>query len=87
LYPSNAFVGFEIWQVKSGTIFDNIIVTDDSAEAAKFAELTEKTKEGEKKSFDKQEEERKAKEEEERKAQEAAKGEEDSEDKKEKDEL
>jgi len=87
LYPSNAFVGFEIWQVKAGTIFDNILITDDVAEATKFAELTEKTREEEKKSFDKQEEERKAKEDEERKVHEAAKGEEDSEDKKEKDEL
>jgi calreticulin len=72
LYESNKYVGFDIWQVKAGTIFDNIIVTDDIAEARKFAELTNKTKEGEKKMFDKQEEERKAKEEEERKAREAA---------------
>lgn len=28
-YDSHAFVGFEIWQVKAGTIFDNILVTDD----------------------------------------------------------
>merc|ERR1711935_249013 len=26
-------VGFELWQVKAGTIFDDIIVTDDIAEA------------------------------------------------------
>lgn len=72
LYESNKFVGFEIWQVKAGTIFDNILITDDLAEARSFAELTTKTREGEKKMFDKQEEERKAKEEEERKAREAA---------------
>jgi len=71
LYPSNAFVGIEIWQVKAGTIFDNILVTDDVAEAEKFAEKTTKTRDAEKKMFDKQEEERKAKEEEERKAHEA----------------
>lgn len=88
LYPSNAFVGFEIWQVKAGTIFDNILITDDVSEAAKFAELSEKTREGEKKAFDKQEEEKKAKEEEERKEAEASKAEEeDSDEKKEKDEL
>merc|ERR1712048_438357 len=29
-------VGFEIWQVKAGTIFDNIMVTDDVAEAEAF---------------------------------------------------
>jgi calreticulin len=88
LYPSNAFVGFEIWQVKAGTIFDNILITDDVSEAAKFAELSEKTREGEKKAFDKQEEDKKAKEEEERKEAEASKAEEeDSDEKKEKDEL
>merc|ERR1712085_178232 len=32
------FVGFDLWQVKGGTIFDNIIITDDVAEADKFAE-------------------------------------------------
>merc|ERR1711992_101283 len=31
------FVGFDLWQVKGGTIFDNIIITDDVAEADKFA--------------------------------------------------
>jgi len=66
LYEHNKFVGFEIWQVKAGTIFDNILVTDDVEEAKKFAELTKTTRDGEKKMFDKQEEERKAKEEEER---------------------
>jgi len=67
LFSDNKFVGFEIWQVKAGTIFDNIIVTDDVAEAEKLAELTKKTQEGEKKMHDKEEEERKAKEEEEKK--------------------
>jgi calreticulin len=72
LYESNKFVGFELWQVKAGTIFDNILVTDDAAEATKWAAKTATTREEEKKMFDKQEEERKAKEEEERKAREAA---------------
>merc|ERR1712013_38386 len=31
------FIGFDLWQVKGGTIFDNIIITDDKAEAAEFA--------------------------------------------------
>jgi len=61
-FDDNKFVGFEIWQVKAGTIFDNIIVTDDQAEADKFAELTKATQEGEKKMFDKEEEEKRAKE-------------------------
>merc|ERR1712038_1922792 len=48
-------VGFELWQVKSGTIFDDIIVTDSLEEAQKFAEETFfKKKDGEKKMFDDQ---------------------------------
>jgi calreticulin len=31
-------VGFDLWQVKSGTIFDNLLITDDPAEASKVAE-------------------------------------------------
>merc|ERR1711915_142223 len=30
------FVGFDLWQVKGGTIFDNVIITDDKAEADSF---------------------------------------------------
>jgi calreticulin len=33
-------VGFELWQVKSGTIFDDIIVTDSLDEAKKYAQET-----------------------------------------------
>lgn len=32
-----AYVGMEVWQVKAGTIFDNILVTDDKALAAERA--------------------------------------------------
>merc|ERR1712157_226838 len=32
------FLGFDLWQVKGGTIFDNIIITDDAAEADAFAQ-------------------------------------------------
>merc|ERR1712039_785168 len=32
------FIGFDLWQVKGGTIFDNVIITDDVAEADAFAE-------------------------------------------------
>ncbi|XP_057298779.1 calreticulin-like [Hydractinia symbiolongicarpus] len=65
-YPDNAFVGFELWQVKSGTIFDNIIVTDDVAEAEAFAKETfEKTKEEEKAMKEKLDEEERKKQEEE----------------------
>merc|ERR1739849_3945 len=31
------FIGFDLWQVKAGTIFDNIIITDDKSEADAFA--------------------------------------------------
>jgi len=64
LYEHNKFVGFELWQVKAGTIFDNILVTDDVDEASKFAELNKQTREGEKK----MEQEQKAREEAERKS-------------------
>jgi len=81
LYGSNKYVGFEIWQVKAGTIFDNILITDDAAEASKMAELTAKTREEEKKMKDKQDEERRAKDEEERKTREAEKEDEEEEEK------
>jgi len=32
------FIGFDLWQVKGGAIFDNVIVCDDVADADKFAE-------------------------------------------------
>merc|ERR1711956_160829 len=31
------FVGFDLWQVQGGTIFDNVIITYDKAEADAFA--------------------------------------------------
>merc|ERR1712113_57069 len=37
-YADFGFIGFDLWQVKGGTIFDNIIITDDVAEADAFAE-------------------------------------------------
>merc|ERR1711953_861117 len=36
-YADFGFVGFDLWQVKGGTIFDNVIITDDTAEADSFA--------------------------------------------------
>lgn len=62
-------VGFELWQVKSGTIFDDIIITDSLEEAQKFAEETFfKKKDVEKELFD---EAKKKKDEEEKAAREA----------------
>jgi calreticulin len=46
-------VGFELWQVKSGTIFDDIIVTDSLAEAQAFTKETyEAKKDAEKAMYD-----------------------------------
>ena len=39
-FLSCSHVGFELWQVKAGTIFDDIIVTDDAAEAQAFHDET-----------------------------------------------
>jgi calreticulin len=36
-YSEFGFIGFDLWQVKGGSIFDNIIITDDAAEADTFA--------------------------------------------------
>ncbi|GIY75452.1 calreticulin [Caerostris darwini] len=64
LYKHNEIcaVGFDLWQVKSGTIFDNVLITDDEAEAEKHARDTwGAIKESEKKAKEQQdEEERKA---------------------------
>mmetsp|Transcript_10864 Transcript_10864/g.15218 ORF Transcript_10864/g.15218 Transcript_10864/m.15218 type:complete len:400 (+) Transcript_10864:69-1268(+) len=57
-------IGFELWQVKAGTLFDDIIVTDSLEEAQSFAKETFfKKKEAEKEMYDKQQaEEEKARE-------------------------
>jgi len=68
----NEWVGLEIWQVKSGTLFDHILITDDISEAENFATgyFAEQQK-GEKAVHEKQEEEKRKEEEEERKKREA----------------
>jgi len=49
VYEDNAFVGFELWTVNSGSIFDNILVTDDVEYAkAQADKLFKPTSEGEK---------------------------------------
>jgi len=58
-YPSHKYIGIEIWQVKSGTIFDNFLVTDSVETAKEWAEKTLKTREGEKAAEEKAAEERK----------------------------
>jgi len=61
-FDSNAFLGIEIWQVKSGTIFDDFLVTDSVEEAESAAEKVLKRIEGEKKM--KEDEEKKKRDEE-----------------------
>jgi len=65
-YADFGFIGMDLWQVKGGTIFDNIIITDDKAEADAFAakwktlsehETAEKKKEDAEKSKSSKEEE------------------------------
>ena len=54
-------VGFEIWQVKTGTLFDDIIVTDSVEEAEAFAQETFfKKKDAEKTMYDEHMEKQKA---------------------------
>uniref|UniRef100_A0A8D8LHN3 Calreticulin n=1 Tax=Cacopsylla melanoneura TaxID=428564 RepID=A0A8D8LHN3_9HEMI len=56
--PEVCTIGFDLWQVKSGTIFDNVLITDDIATAKKFAEdVWKPTIEGEKKMKEQQDEE------------------------------
>merc|ERR1711982_106790 len=70
-YADFDFIGFDLWQVKAETIFDNIIITDDKAEADKFAEkwkaVNEKEKAGKKEEDDKKKAEEEAKKAEEKK--------------------
>lgn len=49
-------VGLDLWQVKSGTIFDNVFFGDDIAEAAERGEALKKRLEGEKKMKSEQDE-------------------------------
>ncbi|XP_065100461.1 calreticulin 3a [Paramisgurnus dabryanus] len=62
-------LGLDLWQVKSGTIFDNFLISDDVQEAEVFGRETwEVTKGPEKKMKDQQEEEERKKREEEEKS-------------------
>jgi len=74
LYKYNDFgaIGFDLWQVKSGTIFDNVLITDDADYAEEHGKETwGKTKDPEKKMKDAQDDEDRKKREEEEKAKEA----------------
>merc|ERR1712241_1265125 len=68
-YDENCKLGFDLWQVKSGTIFDNVLITDDDEHAKKVGEeLWAVTKDAEKKMKDEQDEAEKKKAEEEAKS-------------------
>merc|ERR1712054_682330 len=66
-YEKFSTVGIDVWQVQSGTIIDNVLITDDVDYAIKHAEKTWKTqKDGEKAAKEKADEEKRKKDEEER---------------------
>jgi calreticulin len=89
LHEDLGVVAFDLWQVKSGTIFDNLLITDSVEEAKEHAaETFEPLKEAEKKEKEKFEEEEKARleEEEKKRKEEEANKKDDDEDKDDEDE-
>nr|XP_010921505.1 calreticulin [Elaeis guineensis] len=80
VYPNLRYVGIELWQVKSGTLFDNILICDDPEYAKSFAEETwGKNKDAEKEAKEAFDEAARRKEEEESKYDPIRKDEEDEE--------
>merc|ERR1711861_122949 len=65
-YDDFGFIGFDLWQGKGGTIFDNVIICDDVKEADEFAAkweaLSDHEKEEKKKADESKKEEEKKKE-------------------------
>merc|ERR1712039_557414 len=61
-YADFGFLGFDLWQVKGGTIFDNIILTDDQSEADAFAKKWKELSEVEKAKKKEEEDAKKAEE-------------------------
>merc|ERR1712222_189115 len=59
-YDDFGFIGFDLWQVKGGTIFDNIIITDDKGEADALLQKWKTLSEFEKAEKKKEEEAKKA---------------------------
>merc|ERR1711957_340000 len=66
MYEDFGFIGFDLWQVKGNTIFDNIVITDDVSEADTFSKKfkalneVEKAKEKEEDDAKKAEDDKKA---------------------------
>nr|VDD08103.1 unnamed protein product [Brassica rapa] len=53
VFPKLKYVGIELWQVKSGSLFDNVLICDDPDYAKKLADETwGKLKDAEKAAFD-----------------------------------
>merc|ERR1719439_245764 len=85
-YGSFSWVGIDVWQVKSGTIFDNLLITDDVEAAKAAADKIKVSMEAEKKMKEaKDEEDRKKAEEDRKKAEEERKAKEEEDKKKEED--
>merc|ERR1711990_1307539 len=61
-YANFGSVGIDVWQVKSGTIFDNILITDDVDYAKQHAEKTWKAQKDGEKAMKKEEEDKAKKE-------------------------
>jgi len=59
-YEDFGFIGFDLWQVKGGTIFDNVIITDDKAEADAFAKTWKDLREVEKSKKQEEDDKKKA---------------------------
>merc|ERR1712113_765679 len=59
-YDDFGFIGFDLWQVKGGTIFDNVIITDDVAEADAFVKKWKDLNEVEKEKKKEEDEAKKA---------------------------
>ncbi|KAG4397431.1 hypothetical protein GLYMA_10G147600v4 [Glycine max] len=59
VFPNLKYVGIELWQVKSGTLFDNVLITDDPEYAKQLVEETwGKHKDAEKAAFEEAEKKR-----------------------------
>ncbi|PIC27573.1 hypothetical protein B9Z55_019786 [Caenorhabditis nigoni] len=88
LYENWGAIGFDLWQVKSGTIFDNVLITDSVEEAeAHAAETFDKLKTVEKEKKEKADEEaRKVEEEARKKAEEEKEAKKDDDEEEEKEE-
>ncbi|CAI9304456.1 unnamed protein product [Lactuca saligna] len=59
VFPKLKYVGIELWQVKSGTLFDNVLICDDPEYAKQLVEETwAKQKDAEKAAFEELEKKR-----------------------------